>query len=130
MPGLELSAVDGVGVTTKFDLTLSVTESAAGLVGTVGYNTDLFAGATIARLLRQFEVLLENVVRNPEQRLSQLELMSAAERRQVLEEWNETAVEYPRERSVAELFEEVVVFVAIRRQLRWSMKASSSAMSN
>src|SRR5215510_953260 len=69
LPGLELSPVDGEGATTKFDLSLSLVDTGRGLVGMVGYNTDLFAGATIERMMRQFEVLLENVVRNPEQRL-------------------------------------------------------------
>ena len=50
----------------------------------MGYNTDLFDGATIARLMRQFEVLLEQVGHNPEQRLSELELMRAEEREQIV----------------------------------------------
>src|SRR6185369_1513142 len=79
-----------------------------GLVGTVGYNTDLFVGATIARMMRQFEVLLENLVCNPEQRLSQLEILSAAEREQIVVGWNETAAEYPAEKCIHELFAEQV----------------------
>ena len=76
--GLELSALAGEGTTAKYELTLALTETSAGLAGTVGYNTDLFAGGTIERMLKHFEVVLETMVRSPEQRLSELELVSAA----------------------------------------------------
>ena len=49
--------------------------------------------------------MLEAIVREPEQAVSELELLSSVEREQLLVEWNQTAREYPSERSVHELFE-------------------------
>jgi amino acid adenylation domain-containing protein len=107
--GLELSAVGGAGAgeatTVKYDLTLELTETGGGLVGTLGYNVELFQAETISRMVRHLELLLETVVQQPEQRLSELELVSAGEREQLLVQWNETAAEYAAEQCIHELFE-------------------------
>src|SRR6185436_1208042 len=67
--------------------------------------TDLFEAATIDRLLGHFEILLEGVVANPEQRLAQLPLLSPAEREQLLAEGNDTACDYPRDTCLHTLLE-------------------------
>ena len=54
------------------------------------YNTDLFDGSTIARMAGHFQNLLEGIVANPHQRLSQLPLLTPAERHQLLVELNNT----------------------------------------
>src|SRR3712207_8637918 len=60
---------------------------------------------TIERMLGRLEVLLEGVVADPERCLSQVLLLSEAERQQLLVEWNDTEVDYPKDRYVHELFE-------------------------
>jgi len=69
------------------------------------YNTDLFDGATIARMAGHFQTLLEGIVANPHQRLSELPLLTAAERHQLFVEWNDTKAEYPSDKCVHQLFE-------------------------
>ena len=54
------------------------------------YSTDLFESGTIRRMLAQFETLLGAAVRDPEQHISQLDLLSGAERHQLLVERNDT----------------------------------------
>jgi non-ribosomal peptide synthetase component F len=54
------------------------------------------------------ESLLEHAVREPETRLSRLRLVGEEERRQLVEEWNQTQRDYPREVTWVELFEEQV----------------------
>jgi amino acid adenylation domain-containing protein len=93
-------------VTSRYDLTLSVTESHRGLGVVVKYKTDLFDDATMHRFLEHFRTLLEDAAAHPAKRLSELTLVSPAERRRVVTEWNQTAVDYPRERCVQQLFEE------------------------
>src|SRR6185437_11173445 len=68
-------------------------------------NRDLFEADSITRLLEHFEILLEGIARNPGRRLSELPLLSEAERRRVIVEWNNTKTEYPREQCIHELFE-------------------------
>uniref|UniRef100_UPI000B331F2B AMP-binding protein n=1 Tax=Crocosphaera watsonii TaxID=263511 RepID=UPI000B331F2B len=65
-----------------------------GLVGSFEYNTDLFEEETITRMVGHLERLLSAIVANPEQRLSDLPLLSEPEQHQLLSEWNETKVEY------------------------------------
>jgi amino acid adenylation domain-containing protein len=105
LPGLVLSTMGGTTATSKFDLTLFISETRVGLHGTFEYSTDLFDGSTIGRLVGHFKTLLEGVVADPDHRLSELPLLSEAERRQ-LKEWNETAAEYPRDKCLHELFAE------------------------
>src|SRR5437763_2740612 len=81
--------------TSKFDLTLLLSETQGGLEGMIEYNTDLFEAATIRRLCGHYVTLLEAMVRDPDQRVSMLPLLNDLERRQVLVEWNDTTVADP-----------------------------------
>nr|MCH9650200.1 amino acid adenylation domain-containing protein [Deltaproteobacteria bacterium] len=72
----------------KFDLTLSLVESAEGLVGSLSYSTELFEGSTMDRMVGHLEKLLWEVLSAPESVLSSISLLSGPERAQLLEEWN------------------------------------------
>jgi amino acid adenylation domain-containing protein len=104
-PGLKLTQFEIDSETAKFDLTLSMVESAGGLTARMEYNTDLFDGSTIRRMLTHFESLLEGIARDPDQHLSDLPLLTENERRQVLVEWNRTEADYPRDKTIHDLFE-------------------------
>jgi amino acid adenylation domain-containing protein len=91
--------------TARFDLTLALTESEQGLRGELHYRRELFEEGWIQRLLEHFQMLLEGIVADPDRRLSELPLLSAAERHQLLVGWNDTAVDFPGERCLHELFE-------------------------
>jgi amino acid adenylation domain-containing protein len=84
LPGLTLSPVEGDSETAHFDLTLQIMDAGQGLTAAFVYNTDLFEAGTIARMLGNFQTLLEAMVANPEQRLSDLPLLTEAERQQLL----------------------------------------------
>jgi amino acid adenylation domain-containing protein len=92
--------------TSKFDLTFFVEERGEALHAGVRYNTDLFEAETIRRMLGHYQTILEGIVANPDQRLSELPLLTSAERHQVLYGWNATAAPFPAERCIHELFEE------------------------
>jgi amino acid adenylation domain-containing protein len=76
--------------TTKFDLMLDMTETPAGLSATLEYSTDLFDAATMGRLAGHVRALLEGVAADPRRRIAALPLVRAAERQQLLVEWNDT----------------------------------------
>ncbi|HKG98722.1 MAG TPA: amino acid adenylation domain-containing protein, partial [Pyrinomonadaceae bacterium] len=94
--------------TSKSDLTVFATEAAEKLYFTFEYNTDLFERARIERMAEHFEVLLEAIVAEPEQRIGELPLLTPREREQVLVGWNQTAVVYPPKQSIQQFFEEQV----------------------
>jgi amino acid adenylation domain-containing protein/FkbH-like protein len=95
--------------TADQDLTLDMIELPDGVEAAVEYHTALFAPATIERLLRHWQVLLEAVVANPQAHLSQLSLLTPAESRTILSEWNSTWIASLDNRAqlfVHELFEQ------------------------
>ncbi|ARV58848.1 hypothetical protein BZZ01_09555 [Nostocales cyanobacterium HT-58-2] len=108
LPGVKLTQLTQETTTAKFDLTLSMSETAQGLVGEWEYNTDLFDSSTIERMAAHFQNLLSAVVENPQQAVGELPLLSAAERHQLLVEWNDTASEYPTDKCIHQLFEQQV----------------------
>jgi amino acid adenylation domain-containing protein len=91
--------------TAKFDLGLDMWESGGRLIAGVEYREDLFDDATIARMLKHFEILLESAVANPDRRISELALLTESERDQLLKGWNSTKCTFPADKSVHQLFE-------------------------
>ena len=72
------------------------------------YCTKLFNKETVQRLAEHFVNILKEIVRNPEVSLSQIDMMSEEEKRQLLFEFNDTKADYPKDKTIHELFEEQV----------------------
>ncbi len=83
------------GQPSKYEMTCNLIEGPNGLVGSVEYNTDLFAAPSIVRMVEHFGILLEAISRNPDQPISTLPLLTPGEQQQMLVEWNNTSVAYP-----------------------------------
>ncbi|MGB8347038.1 MAG: condensation domain-containing protein, partial [Ktedonobacteraceae bacterium] len=105
LSALALSPVEVESETARFDIALVLKETAQELSGYVEYNTDLFDDGTIERMMGHFRTLLGSVVADPAQRISALPLLSAAEQQQILVTWNDTALPYPRNMCLHQLFE-------------------------
>ncbi|HEX8423112.1 MAG TPA: amino acid adenylation domain-containing protein, partial [Pyrinomonadaceae bacterium] len=106
--GLSVEPLVVESVTAKFDVTLALGESQEGLVGTLEYSRDLFDAATMERFVEHFRQLAEAIAATPDEELSALTMLGAGERRQLLEEFNETRREYPRDVTLGEMFERQV----------------------
>jgi amino acid adenylation domain-containing protein len=104
-PGLELAPLEVESVAAKFDLTLSVTETAAGLRAVLEYDTDLFDPSTADRLLGHLRTLLASAVAAPDAPVSELTMMTEDERRMLLE-WNPAGPGDADEAALAGLSEE------------------------
>ncbi|WP_375480028.1 amino acid adenylation domain-containing protein [uncultured Nostoc sp.] len=91
--------------TTKFELRFNFLETDQGLIGLVEYSTDIFDASTINRMVEHYRNLLERIVTNPQQQLCELSLLTESERHQLLVEWNNTAVDYPQQQCIYQLFE-------------------------
>ena len=107
-PDLVLNRLQLPSRTSKFDLTLIVTDSDPSMTGELEYSTDLFEEETIVRMASHFETLLAHALSQPQKHLSELSLLTENECHQLVTEWNETATDYPREASIQELFERQV----------------------
>ena len=108
LPDLNLTPVVNFNTgTARFDLEVNFWEEKDGLKGDWLYSTDLFNAATIDRMMGHFQILLEGIVTNPDSQVSQLPLITRSEY-QLLTEWNNNTVEYPRHKCIHQLFEEQV----------------------
>ncbi|HKX27598.1 MAG TPA: condensation domain-containing protein, partial [Blastocatellia bacterium] len=108
LPGLRMSKLEVPVETSKFDLLLATAESKGRLVGSINYSSDLFEAATIERLIEHLRIVLEKAVADPGGQVSMIEYLTDRERQQILEDWNETRVDYPSEQCLHELFEQQV----------------------
>ncbi|MEW7281160.1 amino acid adenylation domain-containing protein [Aquimarina sp. 2201CG1-2-11] len=95
--------------TSKFDFSFTVTEGASGLSVEVEYCTSLFKEDTIIRLCDHFVSLLTSVISTPDESLSRLVMLSDLEREELLLDFNATAVDYPMDSTVLDLFQDQVV---------------------
>ncbi len=92
-----------------FDMTLMVGEVHGRLVVSCEYNTDLFEDATIRRMLQHYQVILDSVATAPDRHVDELPLLTDAERRQVVIEWNATSAGWPAENTLHSLVESQVL---------------------
>jgi len=99
---------ESVGSGSMFEICLYVSDGGADLPAQLEYNPDLFDADTIARMVGHFGMLANAIVADPEQRISQLPLLTEGERTQILDTWNRTDVEYPSDLCVHQLFERQV----------------------
>ena len=106
--GVTFEPDDRPAPATMVDLSLELVEAASRVTGRMNYRLELWEHSTVERLVGHFVTLLEGIVADADQRVSDLPLLAEPERHQLLVEWNDTAVAYPRERCVHELFEEQV----------------------
>jgi len=99
----------------KFDLTLSVdlallvTEVDGKLCLSFEYSIDLFKKETIERFVSYVKKIVSTVIANPDERISEIEIVSETEKLQILYEFNDTVVNFPREKTIKEAFEETVI---------------------
>jgi amino acid adenylation domain-containing protein/thioester reductase-like protein len=90
--------------TSFFDLTLAFWQNGAELRGEWNFSTDLFRTETIDRMAGHYQVLLAAALTQPDRSLGDLPLLGEDERQQLLVEWNQTSVDYPREACIHGLF--------------------------
>lgn len=92
----------------EFDLSLTLFALEDSLRGSFRYNTDLFQPDAVTRMTDHFQTLLSAIAKHPEQTIATLPLLTAAERHQLMVEWNDTATDFPLDRPFQQLFEEQV----------------------
>jgi amino acid adenylation domain-containing protein len=91
---------------SKYDLSLELDERSEEVLARFHYNTDLFDAATIVRMAAQWQRLLKGAVADPDQRISELPLLTSDEQRQIVVDWNNTEVDVPGEQIIHKYFEE------------------------
>lgn len=104
--GLALRPLRVDNMTAKYDVNLTLREHEGELRGKLEYSTDLFKAGTIRRLISHFNVLLEEVLRDPDRPVSEAPLLTDNEKHQLLVQWSSAGAHYPMGKCVHELFQE------------------------
>ena len=105
LPGLSVSDFAVESEVTKYDLTVMMQERAGGVFGVWEYCRDLFEEQTIGRMIDHFQNLLRSVTADPRRPLNELEMLTEAEREQLVVDWNQTWRGYPHNQRAHEWFE-------------------------
>jgi fengycin family lipopeptide synthetase D len=106
LEGLEIEPYPFDVPTSKFDISLNVLETSQGFLFAVEYCSRLFRQDTVERLSRHFVTLLASAAENPRAAIGQIDLLSPEEKEQLLHRFNDTAGDFPGDRTVHELFED------------------------
>ena len=107
MPGLSLKSMELEFGTARFDLTVEAFPHEGALDVYFDYNSDLYDGATIARLQMHYQAILEAVVTDPTQKVCEIPLLSATETEELLFTWNRTEADIPPDLCFHHRFEEL-----------------------
>ena len=106
MDGLEVESLLAETRTSKFDLTIFLTDFGSEIWVEAEYSTDLFDEATIQRWLEQYATLLTEMTKDATRPISALPLLSEQERERLIVQWNNTRADFPATRCVHHLIEE------------------------
>ena len=92
--------------TAKFDITLTAVETADGISFSLEYRTKHFKKKTMERFTEHYLNILKKIAADPKLKLSGIDILSAAEKKRILIDFNDTRAEYPKDQTIYELFEE------------------------
>jgi amino acid adenylation domain-containing protein/non-ribosomal peptide synthase protein (TIGR01720 family) len=106
---LQAEPLDAGAGAAKFDLSLTLAESADGTIhGALDYRAELFDAETIERMGEHLGALLQGVAADPDRPVAEVPLLAEDERRQVVEAWNQTDRPFPRDVTLHALFDQHV----------------------
>jgi tyrocidine synthetase-3 len=108
LPGMQMRPYAHQTKTSKFDMTLMALETEAQLNFNLEYRTDLFREHTIQRWIGFFKVILNQVIREPERKIQEIEILDPQERETLIHHFNKTETHYPKDKTLHALFQEQV----------------------
>ena len=109
LPGLEVESLLDDQPRVRLDLELYAWQRDKELALYWIYNRDLFDRWRIEQMAGDFGRLLESAIAGPNLSLHNLQMISGSDRQRMLSEWNQAAVEYPKESCIHHLFEQHAV---------------------
>ncbi|NOQ24122.1 MAG: amino acid adenylation domain-containing protein [Bacteroidales bacterium] len=109
VPNLVVEPIESDYQNTKFDLTFNCHNSDHELQFSLEYYKPIFNRDTIERLILYFENIIHSIIKNRNIKISAIDILSEEEKHQLLYEFNKTETEYPKDKTIHQLFEEQVL---------------------
>ncbi|MCP4150595.1 MAG: AMP-binding protein, partial [bacterium] len=106
--GKEPPALKTIKTTSKFDLTFIINPLPEEIRIDIEYYTGIFKPATIQRLAAHFMSIVNTVIENPAIPLDEISIITENEKHEILNKFNDTPADYPRDKTIHQLFEEQV----------------------
>lgn len=106
LPGIDWVVNSPDGITAHFDITLFLFDGTDRISGVFEYATDLFDEKTIDRMISHLRRLLRGITADPDSRIGLLPILAVEEENRLLCEWNDTAIPYPSDHCLHEIFAE------------------------
>jgi amino acid adenylation domain-containing protein len=108
VPGLSFRFLQPETGVLQYEMLLALEQEEQSLALAMEYQEESFDRDTIVRMMDHIHIVLHAMVNTPEQTIREIPLLSEVERNAILNEWNHTQAQYPRELSLAELVEQQV----------------------
>jgi len=105
---LNISSISTDIIVSKYDFILTFTEKEASLELNINYNTDLFHENTIMRLASHLKVMSKSIMNNPDNSIMNIDILDNVEKEKILFAFNNTACDYPNNKSIIDIFKENV----------------------
>ncbi|WP_187386550.1 non-ribosomal peptide synthetase [Paenibacillus ihumii] len=115
---------------SKFDLALDIIEEPGSLKLAFEYSTSLFKKSTIQRMAGHFTEIIYGIVSQAQVRIAELNMITQAEKRQILHDFNDTAMSYPSDKTIMQCFEQQVNSTPDHPMLYYKGEAHSYAQVN
>ncbi len=103
--GMTLKPADLVQTTSKFDMSFNFTEVAGELAYTIEYNADLYSSLQMESMADHLDRLLTAAVQDSNQPIKDITYLAASEQKQLLTDFNDTKTDYPKDKTIIDLFE-------------------------
>ncbi|MEM0578417.1 amino acid adenylation domain-containing protein [Flavobacterium polysaccharolyticum] len=88
----------------KFDMDIAFQEQGDYLSFNITYNTDLYSEESVFKFINHYKQLLEVLLQNPEEQIKNIEYISESERHQLIYDFNNNVVSYPKDKTLIDLF--------------------------
>jgi bacitracin synthase 3 len=95
----------GGKIISKFDLAFDFSEAGEDIYLSLVFNTDIYSSTTASRLVTHLKQLITAIVAAPGTAISELDYLSDTEKELLLNTFNDSAVNYPKNKSLVEQFE-------------------------
>lgn len=108
LPGLSFIPLASEAQVSKFDLSLQAREADEGLLLSAEYSSALYREETVKRMLGHFIEILKSIAARPNGSIRDIEIITGGEKQVILRVFNDSRTAYPRDASLAELFQKQV----------------------
>ncbi|UNY98318.1 amino acid adenylation domain-containing protein [Zhouia spongiae] len=102
----DVETIGSLGLDTGDDINFVYDPFSNGFISAIYFNEKLFNEDFIRQIVRYYKYLVLTIANNVKLKIKDLESVTDDEKRMIIGEWNDTQVDYPKEKCIHQLFED------------------------